>query len=233
VRRGTAGLALLDPPLVPVWTLERYLLESAALSGLAPADAARAVEAALSYFELGGLRRTRLAALFPPVRRAALLAHATLAAPEVICAEAPLSDLDAEGQAYVLRALERAAHGRRLVVSVPALLPEGAERACVDTSDFVVEEHAGRIVRQGEPPARPGLRCFATVTSGGQDFLRALGERGLTARATPLLPARFGDPAHAEGSLRVVIELPARSSTTDVLRAAHAAGAPLVELTAV
>jgi ABC-type Na+ transport system ATPase subunit NatA len=234
VRRGKAGLALLDPPLVPAWTLERFLLESARLAGLEPADSERSVEAALAYFELGGLRRTRLQTLFPPVRRAALLAHATLTAPEVICAEAPLSDLDAEGQAYVAQALERAAEGRALLASVPALLPEGAERALVERADFVVEEHAGRIVRQGPALERGAQRYFVTVTRAGQEFLSALAERGLAARPTPIVPVRFGEPAaNASGSLRVVVELSSARTTGDVLSAAHAAGAPVVELTAV
>jgi len=231
VRSGSAGLALLDPPLVAGWTLERYLLESARLAGFAEADAKRTIEASLTYFELAGLRRVRLETLFPPMRRAALLAHATLGAPVVLCAEAPLSDLDAEGQAYVARALERAAYGRRLLVSVPTLLPEGAERALVNGADWVVEEHAGRIVREGprlEPVTR---RYYATVTRSGASFLAALAARGFSAHPTPHAPLRpDAEFPTADGPLRVVIELPRAATASEVLLAAHAAGAPVVEL---
>ena len=234
VRRGTAGLALLDPPLVPGWTLERYLFESASLAGLTKSDAQRAGEAALGYFELTGLRRTRLDTMFAPVRRATFIALATLAAPAVLCVEAPLSDLDADGQTYVARALERAAVGRRLLVSVPTLLPEAAERELVARADWVVEEHAGRVVREGAKLERSTRRYLATVTRGGPAFLEALAARGLAARPTPLAPVRAGEPTPNDGGqLRVVIEVPATASTREVLSAAEAAGAPLVELSAV
>jgi ABC-type lipoprotein export system ATPase subunit len=231
VRTGALGLALLDPPLVPDFSVERYLLESARLAGLAEADAKAAVEAALAYFELGGLRRLKPKTLFAPARRVLLLAHATLAAPEILCAEAPLADLDAEGQAYVALALEKAAAGRRLMVSVPTSVPAGAERAMLERADFIIEEHAGRIVREGPRLERATKRYFATVTRSGAGFLAALGARGVSARATPFEPVRLGENSlESDGPLRVIIELSLLTSTTDVVLAAHAAGAPLVEL---
>ncbi|HEY3500514.1 MAG TPA: hypothetical protein VGK73_37735 [Polyangiaceae bacterium] len=234
VRNGRAGLALLDPPVVPRWTVERCLFESARLAGFSGPDARRAAEASLAYFEIGGLRRARVDSLFLPVRRALVLAQATLTAPAVLCAEAPLSELDPEGQAYVAVALERAAYGRRLLASVATSLPQGLERAHVERADWVVVEQGGSIKTQG-PAFRPGpQRYFATVMRSGSGFLAALTERGFSARATPHAPDMPGLLApHGEGSLRVVVELPASATANDVVRAAHAAGAPLVELTGV
>jgi hypothetical protein len=230
VRLGTAGLAPLDPPLVPGWTVERHLDESARLAGLAETDAARAVETALTNFELVGMRRVRLETLFPPVRRALVLAGATLTGPAVLCAEAPFSELDAQGQAYVAVALERAAFGRRLLCSVSTRLPEGMARGMVERADWVVEEHGGRIVREGPSFVPESRLCYATVTHSGQKFLAALATRGLDARATPVPPIMDGGAAGEDGPLRVVAALPKERSPTDLVLAAHAAGAPLIEL---
>jgi hypothetical protein len=135
--------------------------------------------------------------------------------------------LDATGRTYVAVALERAAYGRRIVVSVPTLAPEGLERAHVERADWVVEEHAGRVVRSGPPQSPPSRHYFATVTRAGSAFLAALAARGLAARPTP------SSAGGGDGPLRVVVELSAEATSNDVMFAAHVAGAPLVELTGV
>jgi hypothetical protein len=104
----------------------------------------------------------------------------------------------------------------------------------VERADWVVVEQGGSIKSQG-PAFRPGpQRYFATVMRCGSGFLAALTERGFSARATPHAPVTPGLLApHGEGPLRVVVELPASATAKDVVLAAHAAGAPLVELTGV
>ena len=232
VTSGTAGVALSEPPLPPQWTPERYLLESARLAGFREPEARREVDAALTRFELTDAARRRFADTYVAVKRVVLLAHATLGSPRVVCAEAPLALLDESARAYVEIALERAAQGRRLLVSVTRAA--GGERALVERADWVMISEGGVVVRQGTPDVvlAPGSRYAATVTRSAQAFLSALAESG--ARATPadVSPVLLGfvprDPA---GVRRVLVELPEGASPDAIVRAAERADAPLVELT--
>jgi ABC-type multidrug transport system ATPase subunit len=240
VARGIAGLAPLDPELIPDWTAERYLLETARLRGFSEADARRAADAAIATFELHGAARMRLAQLFVAVQRVVQLAQATLGAPPCLCVEAPLSGLEAEAQVYVSAALERAAAERRLIVSVPALPARGAERTLAERADYVIVERGGRIVAEGAPTtALPtGKRCIATVTRGGEALLAALSERGFAAArviATPevLCPAPASASELAPVPMQILVELHPGATANDVFAAAAQAGVPLVELVAV
>lgn len=232
VPSGAAGLALRDPPLPPEWTAERYLLESARLAGLGERDARREVESAIARFELAAMARRRFQDLFIGIRRVVLLAHATLGSPRVLVAETPLAELDPGSQAYLDVALERAAQGRKLVCSVAALVSP-AERALAERADWVVVALAGSVVREGPPRLvlTTEGRYAATVTRSAEAFLRALAERGVSAARTEISPALLGFvPTDPAGICRVVIELSGDRSAADVVHAAHAAGAPLVEL---
>ena len=78
---------------------------------------------------------------------------------------------------------------------------------------------SGRILADGPPRA-----VFRT-------HHRALAERGVSAARTEISPALLGFvPTDPAGICRVVIELSGDRSAADVVHAAHAAGAPLVEL---
>jgi len=234
VTAGVAGLALCDPPLPGDWTPERYLLESARLAGFTEREARREVEQAILRFELGAYARRRFADSYIAVKRVVLFAHATLGSPEVLCAESPLADLEPSARAYVDAALERAAAGRRLFVSVTSA--SDAERPLVERADWVAVVHGGTIVREGPPDVAlwASRRYAATVTRSADAFLAALTERGVRAIPADVAPALLGfvprDPAAVR---RVLVELPEGASADDIVRAAHHADAPLVELRAV
>ena len=231
VRDGIVGLALCDPPLPAEWTLVRYLFESARLAGARARDARRDAEAAIERFELRASAPRRLADLPPAVRRIALLAHATLRAPPVVCAETPLADLDPGSQVYVAAALERVAGAHRLVVSLATTA--GAERAFVEQADWVIVSEGERIVSEGPPPqalAR-GTRYAATVTRSADPFREALAARGVTFAPSTVSPALLS-LVTAEGAepCRLLLELPQGVGPEDVVVMAHQAGSPLVEL---
>lgn len=241
VARGSVGLAPLDPELIPDWTAERYLLETARLRGLREAEVRREADAAIATFALQGAARMRVVQLFAAVQRVLQLAQATIGAPGCLCVEAPLAGLEAEAQAYVSAAIDRATLERRLIVSVPALPARGAERTLVERADYVMVERGGRIVSEGAPStALPaGKRCIATVTRGGDVLLAALAAHGFSAArviATPevLGAAEPSSPADAPAvPLQILVELHPGATPNDVFAAAAQAGVPLVELVAV
>lgn len=240
VARGSVGLAPLDPELIPDWTTERYLLETARLRGHREAEARREADAAIATFQLQGAARMHVAQLFVAVQRVVQLAQATIGGPPCLCVEAPLAGLEAEAQAWVSAAIDRAAVERRLIVSVAALPPRGAERTLVERADYVIVERAGRIVSEGAPAtALPaGKRCIVTVTSGGDVLLAALTESGFSAArviATPeVLGAAAPSPVEVPAMpLQILVELHAGATPNDVFMAAARAGVPLVELVAV
>jgi len=237
VARGVAGLAPLDPELIPDWTAERYLLETARLRGFGEPDARRAADAAIALFELYGAARMRVTQLYVAVQRVVQLAQATIGEPVCLCVEAPLSGLDAEAQVYVSAAIDRACAERRLIVSVPTLPARGAERTLVDRADWVIVERAGRIANEGTPATAlsAGKRCIATVTRGGDAFLAALTKRGFAPARVIATPEVLGAVASALPAvpLQILVELHPGATPNDVFAAAVDAGAPLVELVAV
>jgi ABC-type multidrug transport system ATPase subunit len=230
---GTVGVALSDPPLVPEWTPERYLTESARLLGLSERDARLEVEAAFAALSLGAFARHRLGVLEMPLRRAVLFAHAVLGAPDVVCVEAPFVDLERGAQAEVAAYLERATSGRRLIVSARSLPGEGPERALLGRADWVIVESHGRVANEG-PPSRVlagGRRYVATVTRAGDAFVAALTARGVTVREGSVTRVPAPPDAHPGADpVEVALELPSGGSPNDVVLAARSVGAPLIEL---
>jgi ABC-2 type transport system ATP-binding protein len=232
VALGVAGVALLDPPFPAEWTPERYLLESARLAGFPERDARREVEGAIARFELGDAARRLFRDTFVSVKRIVLLAHATIGSPRVLCAEAPLVGLDPSSRASVEVALERAASGRCLVASVTST-ESPAERPLIERADWVIVVQGGHVVREGTPSfaLMPSSRYAATVTAAGDAFLAALAERGVRATPADLAPTLLGFvPRNAAEVRRVLVELHEGASPDDIVGAAHAVGAPLVEL---
>lgn len=230
---ATTGVALLDPPLVPEWTPERYLTESARLLGLSERDARQEVDAVLAAISLGAFARHRLDVLERPLRRAMLFAHALLGSPDVLCVEAPFAELERGAQAEVATYLERAASGRRLIVSSRSLPGEGPERALLGKADWIVVESRGHVGEEGPPSRVLGnrRRFVATVTRSGDAFVAALVARGITVRegaVTRLPPPPDAHPG--ADPVEVALELPSGGSPNDVVVAARGAGAPLVEL---
>jgi len=233
IESGVLGLARADTRLPPEWTPERYLTESASLLGMAPREAARAVEEALTRFELAREARRKLADLGVPYRRVLLLAHATLGSPRALAADDWLGGVDSATQSYLAAALERAAEGRPLLIGVRGVRADGPERIVVERASSIFVERGGRVARADSALAvlGGGTRYSALVTHSGDAFALKLSESGIASvRAganVGLLGFAPRDPA-AVG--RFVFELPADKTLADVVRAAHEAGAPLVEL---
>jgi ABC-type cobalamin/Fe3+-siderophores transport system ATPase subunit len=227
------GFAPCDPVLVPEWTPERYLTESARLLGFSERDARTEVECAVATVSLGSFARHRFDVLSPVLRRAVLLAHAILGSPDVLCAESPFADLDGGSQSEMFTYLERVARGRRLIVSSRSLPSEGPERALLRSADWVIVESRGRIATEGPTNRILGQarRYAATVTRGGDAFVAALTARGITvgAGAVTHVPPPPDAPPGAD-PVEVALELPHGATPNDVLLAAKSAGAPLVEL---
>jgi ABC-type multidrug transport system ATPase subunit len=229
----SVGFAPCDPPVVPAWTPERYLTESARLLGLSERDARKEADSVLALLLLGGFARHRFDVLGLPLRRAVLLAHGMLGSPDVLCVESPFEELDGAAQSEVATYLERAAHGRRLILSARSLPGEGLERTLLGRADWVMVESRGRITTEG-PASRvlgQARRYVATVTRASDAFIAALAARGITVRESALTHVAPPPDAHPGADpVEVALELPSGVGPNDVVLAAQSAGAPLVEL---
>jgi ABC-type taurine transport system ATPase subunit len=230
---GSVGFAPCDPPLVPKWTPERYLTESARLLGLSERDARTEVESVLAALSLGAFARHRFDMVDVTLRRAVLLAHALLGSPDVLCVESPFVELDRAAQSEMATYLERAATGRRLILSTRSLPGDGPERVLLGRADWMVVESHGRITTEG-PSARvlgQARRYVATVTRAGEAFIAALAARGITVREGAVTRVPPPPDAHPGADpLEVALELPSGLTPNDVVLAARSVNAPLVEL---
>jgi ABC-type Na+ transport system ATPase subunit NatA len=101
------------------------------------------VSAASGSFGILAYAKRRLRDLPTAARRVVPLVRACLARPRVVCAEAPLSDLDAVDAVIVAAALERVASDHALVLSFPARPADGPARALLERADFVFELDRG------------------------------------------------------------------------------------------
>lgn len=217
--RSAIGVAPLDPPLPADMTVTEYLVAAARLAGLgraAKVEAARALETLGG----GGAARRKLVTLGLPERRLLLLSHAILGAPEVIVVESPLAHLDAENAAFVLTAFLHAAEGRRVVVSVDAAGAGTRDAAIVERASTLLRFFGGDLIAAGAPTRAlsMGARLQLTVRSNADALAAELANVGLKLEGGP---TRFS----------VVL---AEGMTTDVvMRAASAARAAVVDLSAV
>lgn len=232
VQSGTVGLARADSRLPPDWTPERYLIESASLAGMNRRETARAVDEALSRFELAREARQKLADLALPYRRVLLLAHATLGAPRALAVDDLLGDVDVGTQAYLAAAIERAAGGRPLLAGVRGVPGDGPERMLVERASSVIVERGGRVaLSTPQAVLGAGMRYSAIVTHSGDEFAARLSAAGIASVRTAANVGLLGfTPRDPTAVGRFVFDLPEDKTTGDVVRAAHEAGAPLVEL---
>lgn len=233
VETGVVGLASADTRLPAEWTPERYLAESASLLGMAPREALRAAEEALARFELTRDARRKLADLAVPFRRVLSLAHATLGAPRALAVDDWLGGVDLATQAYLSAALERAAEGRPLLVGVRGVRSDGAERLLLERASSLFVERGGRVARADSALAVLGgaTRYSALVTHSADAFAHHLSEAGIASVRASANAGLLGfAPRDPSAVGRFVFELPEGKTLADVVRAAHEAGAPLVEL---
>jgi len=145
------GLAPAEPTLPEPWTVSEFLTASAGLMGLLRRSAARAAGVALESLEITGLAKRKIGTLGAVERRVVLFAHAILGRPSVIFADRPLAHLPDEAAGEVRAALERAAHGRRLIASVEAPAGAGHELNLLSSMDRVAVMEASTLVMVGPP----------------------------------------------------------------------------------
>jgi len=229
VEQGKVGLMRLDPLLPGTWSAEQLLSNSAELAGTAKKAARKLAFQTLEQLGLAGLAARRLAHLPLAERRALLVAHAVLTDPRVLCLEQPLLGLDTHAEQAVLGVIERARNGRRLLVAVsdPELSP--GSRQLVHSCTERLRLSAGVVLPELEN-APAATRVTATVSRNHQAFADALGQRGLTARATHEASMLNALTSPVAGPCwRYLVELPA-GSTAPILDAALETEAGLVEL---
>jgi ABC-2 type transport system ATP-binding protein len=212
-----AGLAPLDPPMPAGWTGLEWLIWSARLAGLSHADARDAAARAVSSLGLAGPARGRIGSLARPERRALVLAHATLADPEVVVATSPLEGLDGPAASWLAGVLQTACRDRAWVIGITRVDAGSAEHAIASDADDLLVFASGSLVRAGRLDAMlAGASAFTmTVRARGADLSTALAARGAQVS---------GGPA------RYWVELPDDLTVTDLLGISVEVGAPVVEL---
>jgi len=232
LRSGEAGFAPLDLELPPKFTVLDYLVESARLLGVSQRQAEALARAAIDGLGLGQIAARPLERSSLPERRALSIAHARLGEPKVLVVESPLLGLEPPAQTFVTEVLDRAAFGRRLLISAPALDGDLAEVDLLRRmDDLVVLEH-GQPVAQGSPgDILSGSRRYQLrVFTGGGRLKDRLTERGCEVTLRTGAPLPGGDAGADERDALLVVTLAPGLGTRDLVAAADAADASLYEL---
>lgn len=211
------GAAPLDPTIPPGWTAEEYVAWGARLGGARRRAARDLAAAALGRVGLLAARRRAASSLSTAERRVLSLAQAAVLSPEVLIAEAPLRGLEGEAAALVLAALSAVTAGRRAVLTVTRLDPGSPEGALARGADYLVLLTGGEVALEGVPvELYAGARVYSlTVPRNAASLQAELAHRGIDLRGGPL---------------RFSATLPPGMSTRDLLLAAQAVKAAVVEL---
>jgi ABC-2 type transport system ATP-binding protein len=214
---AVSGAAPLDPPLPPQWTVEEYVGWGARLAGASRGDARALCAAALGRTSLAAAKRKTIGGLSLPERRALVVAQAIASGPEVLVAEAPLRGLEGQAAAFVLQAIASASEGRRSAISVARLDAGCAEGALARGASHLVVLAGGEVALEGPPGELfAGARVYAlTVRSNAEPLRAELSARGIDLRGGPV---------------RFSAALPAGLGSRDILEAARAARAAVVEM---
>jgi ABC-2 type transport system ATP-binding protein len=211
------GAAPLDPPIPATWTLLEYVSWSARLGGVPKREARDLAAAALDRSGLARAASKRVSVLSKAERRVLSFAAAIAAAPAVLVAERPLDGLDEASAGFVLRSLANVAEGRGAIVTVGRLSPSAPEGALARGATHLVVLSQGRLVIDGSPAdvLMAGSLYALTVRTNAERLRAELAARGIDVRGGP---QRFS------------LTLPVGTTTRDILAAASAARAAVVEL---
>ena len=223
VASGQVGLALSDVPLPGAASARDYLEASARLAGFSRRLAVDASRHALGELGLDALAGRRIRDLGQLERRGLALAHAALGNPSALVLEAPLDHLDEASSGVVAGWVERAAAGRRLLVSARHTGMATPERGLFDGLEEILVLRPGGLLSQG-PPAETLSGCeryLVVVRSRGAELKEALLARGVEAT----LEAQDGAGA------RLWVELRAPGALDLVRDVVVELEAPLIELT--
>lgn len=211
------GAAPLDPPLPPGLTAHDYVAWGARLGGASKGAARDLAEAALSRAGLAEARKRKLDVLTLPERRALSLAQAVVMGPEVLVAESPLSGLEGAPAAFVMRALLSVSEGLRALVSIARIDAGSAEGTLARGASHLVLLAGGEVAVEGAP-----------------------GDLFAASKVVSLLVRSNAEPLRAEllahgidlvgGPTRFAARLPAGATPRQILIAAAAARAAVVEM---
>ena len=137
--------------------------------------------------------------------------------PPILIAEAPLAGLEGAAAAFVLDALVQVTEGRRAIFSVTRIDPASPEGRLARAASHVIVLAGGEIALEGTPAELfSGVRVYTlTVHRNAEPFRAELALRGIPLRGGP---HRFS------------VELAVGGSTRDIVAAAQAARASLVEM---
>jgi ABC-type multidrug transport system ATPase subunit len=217
LRAGTVGLAPLDPPLPPRWTVREYMMWGARLADLPRLEAQKRAASVLAELGLEPESSRALESLKIGERRAVVLAQAVVTRPQVLVASAPLAGLAGGEADYVSAAFAAAARDRKWIASLSNLYAGSAEHRLAASADDLLVFASGKLARQGR------LQGIEDGTVGYTLMLRAKVNEfreALRARGIEL----------SGGPQRFFVELPPRVRPTDLLALSAEVGAPIVEL---
>jgi ABC-2 type transport system ATP-binding protein len=214
---AVAGASPVNLPLPERMTTHEYVTWGARLGGIAERAAREMAAAALERVGLAGAMRSAAAALGPGQRRALGLANAVVADPKVIIAEAPLAGLDVHAAMFVMNAMAAVTQGRGAIFSVHRMEPGTPEGELAHGASHAVVIAGGAAVLEGAPAELfVGARIYGvTVRGNAGAFRQELEARGIAVRGGPM---------------RMSAVLPEGGTTREILAAAKAARAPVVEL---
>ncbi len=211
------GAAPLDPPLPPDWTPIEYVVAAMRLGGVGGRDARARAAASLEAVGLGAATKRAIRSLAVPQRRALPFAAAHARDVRVVVADEPLAGLEGPAAAFVLGALGAATQGRAAILSARSQSPSAAEGVLFGNATDVCVIASGEVAFAGAPSLVPrGATLWGLTVRANADVLAAeLERRGVTLRGGPL---------------RFSATLPEGATTREIVAAAVAARAPVVEL---
>jgi ABC-type multidrug transport system ATPase subunit len=217
LRAGTIGLAPLDPPLPPRWTVRDYLGWGARLAGQSRTLAQKSADQTLRAMGLDAMAGRQLETLGTGEKRTAVLAQAIVTQPRVLVAASPLSGLAGGEADYVFAAFAAAARDRKWIASLSNLYAGSVEHRLAASADDLLVFASGRLVRQGKLQGIEEKTVGYTLMLRGKatEFREALRARGVELSGGPQ---------------RFFLELPPRLGPSDLLALSAEIGAPIIEL---
>lgn len=211
------GAAPLDAPVPLDWTALDYVEKAMAFGGVGGRDGKVRAAASLEAVGLGAASKRALRSLSLPERRALPFAAAHARGVSVVVADEPLAGLEGAAAAFVLGALGVATQGRAAIVSVRSANPATAEGLLFASATDLCVIASGEVAFSGPPSLVPrGATLWGLTVRANADVLASeLEHRGVTLHGGPL---------------RFSATLPEGASTREIIAAAVAARAPVVEL---
>ena len=235
VAAGKVGVARQDVPFPAKWRGLDYLVQSARLSGWSGSPERRG-RAVIEQLGLSRIAERPLKVMTPAERRAILIAHAVVSEPTTLALEAPLDDLDQASASRLASLIERAATGRKLIVSVRDELP-GSARELLETTDVIVALRPRgevELLRAVDLSAAVGRRYVIAVPRQAGPFATELERRGvhierLGAGPDAASPVAF-PPELGDQPGQFVVRLAEGLGTDVLLDASLALNLPIVHL---